>query len=86
MKSNNIFWYCKVLWWFLNIYLYFLVKGIKRKLKDFGKLSKKVKLVDLDSDEDDDEDDEDYEEDMFVFDFLDEVFEDEEDIDDMCKI
>lgn len=55
-------------------------------MKDFGKLSKKVKLVDLDSDEDDDEDDEDYEEDMFVFDFLDEVFEDEEDSDDMCKI
>lgn len=91
MKSNNIdriVWavcYCKVLWWFSNIYLYLLAKGTKRKLKDSGKLSKKVKLADLDSDEDDDEDDEDYEEDMSALDFLDEASEDEEDSDDMCK-
>lgn len=60
-------------------------KGTKRKLKDSGKLSKKVKLADLDSDEDDDEDDEDYEEDMSALDFLDEASEDEEDIDDMFE-
>lgn len=65
-----------------------LAKGTKRKLKDSGKLSKKVKLADLDSDdEDDDEDDEDYEEDMSALDFLDdEASEEEEDSDDMCKI
>lgn len=72
-------------WWFSNINLYLLAKGTKRKLKDSGKLSKKVKLADLDSD--DDEDDEDYEEDMSALDFLDdEASEEEEDSDDMCKI